>query len=237
MNDLELGYGTYVAPHRLLISASYRKEYAKNFASSIGLVYEGMNMAYFKSGSYTNNGTRYSYTMTSCIAGDGGSSSLIYIPASREELDSWNFIANGTVDGAPYTADMQRDDFWAYIQQDDYLSNHKGEYAERGGAIAPWHHQLDFKFNQDFYIKVGKYRNTLQFGVDIKNLPNLLNSSWGLYKYANRTDLLKCTIDNTGKASYQYQLDGKKRLTSTYTSYNSMASTYSIQFSLRYIFN
>jgi len=237
MNDLELGYGTYVAPHRLLISASYRKEYAKNFASSIGLVYEGMNMAYFKSGSYTNNGTRYSYTMTSCIAGDGGSSSLIYIPASREELDSWNFIANGTVDGAPYTADMQRDDFWAYIQQDDYLSNHKGEYAERGGAIAPWHHQLDFKFNQDFYIKVGKYRNTLQFGVDIKNLPNLLNSSWGLYKYANRTDLLKCTIDNTGNASYQYQLDGKKRLTSTYTSYNDMASTYSIQFSLRYIFN
>jgi len=236
MNDMELGYGTYVAPHRLLLSATYRKEYAKNYASSFGLVYEGMNMAYVKSGSYVNNGTRYTYTMTSCVAGDGGSSSLIYIPASREELDQWNFTTNGKVNGQDYTADMQRDDFWAYIQQDDYLSSHKGQYAERGGVISPWHHQLDFKFNQDFYIKVGKYRNTLQLGVDIKNLPNLLNSNWGLYKYANRTDLLKCTVTD-GKAAYQYQLDGQNRLTSTYTSYNSMASTYSILFSLRYIFN
>jgi hypothetical protein len=238
MNDKELGYGTYVAPHRLLVSASYRKEYAKNFASTVGLVYEGMNMAYFKSGSYTNNGTRYSYTMTSCVAGDGGSSSLIYVPASREELDQWTFT-DYTYDGGKqtYTAQQQKDDFWAYIQQDDYLKDRKGQYAERGGAVAPWHHQLDFKFNQDFYIKVGKYRNTLQLGVDIQNLPNLLNSSWGVYKFANRTDLLKCTVGKDGKGTYQYQLDGNKRLTSTYTSYNSMLSTYGIQFSLRYIFN
>lgn len=236
MNDMEMGYGTYVAPHRLLLSASYRKEYAKNFASSVGLVYEGMNMAYFKSGSYVNNGTRYSYTMTSSIAGDGGSSSLIYIPASREELNQWEFVTNGQVDGQDYTADMQRDDFWAYINQDDYLKEHKGQYAERGGAVAPWHHQLDFKFNQDFFIKVGKYRNTLQLGVDINNVLNLLNSKWGVYKYATRTDLLKTTIKDD-KATYQYQLDGANRHTSTYTAYNSMLSTYSIQFSIRYIFN
>ncbi|MBQ7419645.1 MAG: TonB-dependent receptor [Prevotella sp.] len=240
MNDMELGYGTYVAPHRLLISASYRKEYAKHFASTVGLVYEGMNMAYFKSGSYINNGTRYSYTMTSALTGDGGSSSLIYIPASREELDEWNFAAytyrNTMGKTVEYTADMQKDDFWTYINQDDYLKEHKGEYAERGGAVAPWHHQLDFKFNQDFYLKVGKYRNTLQFGIDIKNVLNLLNSKWGVYQYATRTDLLKTTINNN-VASYQYQLDGNYRHTSTYTPYNSMTSTYSIQFSLRYIFN
>ncbi len=238
MNDMEMGYGTYVAPNRLLISASYRKEYAKHFATSVGLVYEGMNMAYFKSGSYTNNGTRYTYTMTSSIAGDGGSSSLLYIPASREELNSWNFVDNGKVDGQTYTADMQRDDFWTYINQDDYLKDHKGGYAERGGAIAPWHHQLDFKFNQDFYIKVGKYRNTLQFGIDIENLPNLLNKKWGLYQYAPRTDLMNVSYNNSnGTATYKYQLADGKRNVSTYTDYNSMSSTYRIQFSLRYIFN
>ena len=238
MNDLELGYGTYVAPHRLLISASYRKEYAKNFASSVGLVYEGMNMAYVKSGSYVNNGTRYSYTMTSCVAGDGGSSSLIYIPSSREELDQWNFTDYTYNSGKDtYTAQQQKDDFWTYINQDDYLKDHKGEYAKRGGVIAPWHHQLDFKFNQDFYVNVGKYRNTIQLGVDINNLPNLLNKSWGLYKYGNRSDLLKCTVGKDGTASYQYQMDGNNRLTETYSDYNSMLSTYSIQFSLRYIFN
>ena len=39
----ELGYGTYVAPNRLLIAANYRKEYAKHFATTVGLVYDGMN--------------------------------------------------------------------------------------------------------------------------------------------------------------------------------------------------
>jgi hypothetical protein len=172
------------------------------------------------------------------ISGDGGSASLLYIPASRAELDRWNFKdykdENGNV---TYSADYQRDDFWAYIEQDDYLKDCKGGYTERGGAIAPWHHQLDFKFNQDFYIKAGKYRNTLQLGVDVMNVLNLINSKWGVYKLINRTDLLKCTLDKDGKASYQYQKDGDNFLRSTSSRFIDMTSTYRIQFSLRYIFN
>ncbi len=239
MNDMELGYGTYVAPHRLLVSATYRKEYGKNFASSVGLVYEGMNMAYYANGSYINPGTRYSYTMTgNSISGDGGSASLLYVPASRAELDQWNFTDVTDKSGnVTYAANDQRDDFWAYIEQDDYLKDCKGGYTERGGAIAPWHHQLDFKFNQDFYIKAGKYRNTLQLGVDVMNVLNLINSKWGVYKLINRTDLLKCTLDKDGKASYQYQKDGDNFLRSTSSRFIDMTSTYRIQFSLRYIFN
>lgn len=59
-----------------------------------------------------------------------------------------------------YSADDQRDDFWAYINQDSYLKDRKGKYTERGGAIMPWHHQLDFKFNQNFYLKVAGQKNT-----------------------------------------------------------------------------
>ncbi len=172
-NDVELGYGTYVAPNRLLISASYKKDYGKNFGSEVGLIYEGMNIGY--AGGYSC--TRYSYTMSSNIVNDYGSNNLIMIPGSREALEAWTFADNGD-----YTAEQQKDDFWNYIEQDSYLKNHKGQYAERGGAVMPWHHQLDFKFNQNFYLKVGGQKNTLQFGVDIKNLANLLNSSWGLYK-------------------------------------------------------
>ena len=29
-----------------------------------------------------------------------------------------------------------------------------------------------------------------RWGVDIKNLPNLLNNSWGVYKQVNNTSLL-----------------------------------------------
>ena len=98
----------------------------------------------------------------------------------------------------------------------------------------PWHHQLDFKFNQNFYLNVAGQKNTLQFGVDIKNLANLLNSSWGLYKTVNNMSLLK--YDAT-KNAYQFQKNGKDVLSKTYTNYTSFNSTYSIQFSIRYIFN
>ncbi len=228
-NDMELGYGTYVAPNRLLISASYKKDYGKNFGSEVGLIYEGMNMGYADGYSCT----RYTYQLTSNVVGDYGSNGLVYIPASREALDEWNFKDNGS-----YTAKQQKDDFWAYINQDDYLKNHKGEYAERGGAVMPWHHQLDFKFNQNFYLNVAGQKNTLQFGVDIKNLANLLNNSWGLYKTVNNTKLLKYTAGKNGaQGSFQFQKNGKNVLSKTYTNNTSFNSTYSIQFSIRYIFN
>ena len=224
-NDKELGYGTYVAPNRLLISASYKKDYAKHFGSEVGLIYEGMNIGY--AGGYSC--TRYSYTMTGNVVGDYGSNNLIFIPESREALDKWTFADYGS-----YTAEAQKNDFWNYINQDDYLKNHKGEYAERGGAVMPWHHQLDFKFNQNFYLNVAGQKNTLQFGVDIKNLANLLNSSWGLYKTVNNMSLLKY---DAKKNAYQFQKNGKEVLSKTYTNLTSFNSTYSIQFSIRYIFN
>ena len=228
-NDKETGYGTYVAPNRLLISAFYKKDYAKNFGTEVGLIYEGMNMGY--AGGYSC--TRYSYTMTSNVVNDYGSNNLIYIPASREALEEWNFTDDGD-----YTAEEQKNDFWNYIEQDKYLKNHKGQYAERGGAVMPWHHQLDFKFNQNFYLKVGGQKNTLQFGVDIKNLANLLNSSWGLYKSVNNMSLLKYTAGKNGaQGSFNFQKNGKNVLSKTYTNYTSFNSTYSVQFSIRYIFN
>ena len=229
-NETETGYGTYVSPNRVLASAAYRIKYAKNFASSLSLIYEGMNMGY--AGGYS--AARYSYTFTGNIVGDYGSNNLLYIPASREALDKWNFAdyTDSKTGEVTYSAKEQRDDFWAYINEDSYLKGRKGKYAERGGAIMPWHHQLDLKFNQDFFLNVGGKRNTLQFGVDIKNFLNLLNSDWGIYKTVNNTSLLSYK-----GGAYQFQKNGGKKLTDTYSNLNSFNSTYSIQFSVRYIFN
>ena len=241
-NEMELGYGTYVAPNRLLISASYKKDYAKHFGSEVGLIYEGMNIGYADGYSCT----RYSYNLGTNVVNDYGSNALMYVPESREALNAWNFmdVTNSKTGKVTYTADAQRDDFWNYINQDSYLRNRKGQYAERGGAVMPWHHQLDFKFNQNFYLNVGGQKNTLQFGVDIKNLANLLNSSWGLYKSVKNTSALKWSAENKDKktgvvtpAHFNFQKDGKNVLSKTYTNLTSFNSTYSIQFSIRYIFN
>lgn len=223
INNHELGYGTYVAPDRIIASIGYRKEYAKHFATSISLIYDGNPIGYAGGYSYS----RYSYTFGGNVVGDGGANNLLYVPESREALDAWNFV-----DATNYTAKQQKDDFWAYINQDSYLKDRKGKYTERGGAVMPWHHQVDLKLNQDFYVKVGGKRNTIQLGVDVTNLGNLLNSSWGLYESVNSTNLL------TYKAgAYTFNKTSGEVLTKTYKNYQSFKSTYSMQFSLRYIFN
>ena len=96
----------------------------------------------------------------------------------------------------------------------------------------PWHHQVDFKLNQDFYLNVGGKRNLLQVGVDIKNLPNLLNNSWGLYK-----QVIKSSLQQYKNGEFTMIKNAGQTLTSTYRDFQSFKSTYSVQFSVRYIFN
>ena len=230
VNDNELGYATYVAPSRLLLSASYKLKESKNATSTFSLVYDGYQYGYLGDYSYS----RYSYIFSSSVTGDPlAPGNLIYVPASREELNSWDF-AESTYgsDKAVYTADMQRDDFWAYIQQNDYLKDRTGQYAERGGAKMPWHHQLDFKYVRDMNIQIGKTKHALQLGLDIMNLPNFLCKDWGLYKQVQGNTLL--TYKN-GKYTYN-TVNGQRHL-ETFQDFLNVASTYQIMFTIRYMFN
>ena len=233
VNDNETGYATYVAPNRFLLSATYKLKESKNVTNTFGLVYDAYQYGYLGSYSYS----RYSYIFNSNINNDPSApGNLIYVPASRQELNNWNFVDNGKVNGEVYTADMQRDDFWTFIEQDDYLKNRKGQYAERGGAKMPWHHQLDFKYLRDMSVKWGKTKHTLQLGLDIENLLNFLCKDWGLYKQITGNTLLTYK-ENKGVGQYTYNLVNGERHTSTTQNYLSTASTYRIQFTIRYLFN
>jgi hypothetical protein len=231
VNDNETGYATYVAPNRLLVSATYKLKESKNVNNTFSLVYDGYQYGYLGSYSYS----RYSYIFNSNINNDPSApGNLIYVPASRQELNNWDFKDNGKVNGEVYTADMQRDDFWTFIQQDDYLKNRTGQYAERGGAKMPWHHQLDFKYLRDMSVNWGKTKHTLQLGLDIENLLNFLCKDWGLYKQITGNTLLTYDTKNN---QYTYNLVNGERHTSTSQNYLSTASTYRIQFTIRYLFN
>ena len=230
VNDNELGYATYLAPNRLLLSASYTLKESKNACSHFSLVYDGYQYGFLTEYAFS----RFSYIFSANVNSDAlAPANLIYVPASRKELDSWDFAEStyGT-NHQVYTADMQRDDFWAYIQQDDYLKNRTGQYAERGGAKMPWHHQIDFKFEQDISMNFGKTKHTLQLGVDILNLPNFLNKKWGLYKQVTETSLLSY---NKGKYTYN-TVNGERHLT-TFSDFLGLQSTYQIMFTIRYLFN
>lgn len=229
VNDNETGYATYVAPNRFLASASYTLKESKNATSRFSLVYDAYQYGYLGSYAYS----RYSYIFASNVNNDPSApGNLIYVPASRQELNSWDFAENGTVDGQTYTADMQRDDFWAFINQDDYLKDRKGQYAERGGAKMPWHHQLDFKYLRDMNVRIGKTKHSLQLGMDVENLLNFFCKDWGGYKQVTGNTLL-----TYNKGQYTYNLVNGARHLSTSQNYDSSVSTYRIMFTIRYLFN
>lgn len=155
----ELQRSQYVVPSKVIGSASYKLPWSNNTLKSATLI----NVFY---SGYSPSG--YSYTYTNDINGDGVSTDLIYIPKDRGDI---NFVS---------TAD--EDAFFNFMAQDDYLSSHKGEYAEANSARNPWVHSFDLRLSREYYINVGESKNTLQFTLDFINVGNMLNSKWGVEK-------------------------------------------------------
>ena len=85
-----------------------------------------------------------------------------------------------TSGGRTYTAAEQAAAWDAYIEQDSYLSEHRGEYAERDGVFLPMVFRADLSIAQDLFTDIGGKRHALQFRVDILNFSNLLNKNWGV---------------------------------------------------------
>jgi len=231
-----LGYSNYLKPHRIIASVNYRKEYAGFMGTSVGLFYE-----ISQSGIISNFPTsRFSYVYSGDMNGDnaGGNNDLMYIPKAQSEI-ALTPITNA--DATIYTAAQQWADLDAYISQDKYLSKHRGEYAERNGAIMPWRSQLDIRILQDFYVKAGGKRNTIQLSLDIFNVGNLLNSNWSVYKTYNRNNLITFRgYDAAGVPQYQYpylNAATKTPLTSTFRDDLGVLSRWQMQLGLRYIFN
>lgn len=229
LNTPSLSHAAYVMPDRFIASLSYRKEYLKHLATTIAFIYQGSvdyRFSYVYGGDFNRDG----------ITGND----LIWIPTATQ-VQNMQFNSQ-TVGGVAYNQQTQRDLFEAYIQQDKYLRTHRGQYAERNGAMAPWRNQFDVKFLQDLFVKAGKYRNTLQFSVDIFNAGNLINNSWGKGKATNATSILSIANANSlvpgGSVLPIFTLaqDRGQMITRTFRDVVSTSSTYSIQLGLRYIF-
>ena len=238
-NSQELGYASYVMPHRIVGNLSYSKDYAKYFGTSVSLSYYGGPQG------------RGSFLYDSSILGDGAyATTLISIPTYDDLFgeDKWIFKEYTDDAGNLYTAEQQAEDLWAFIQQDDYLKKNTGKIAERNGAVSPWVHRFDLKINQNFYFYTGakQRKHTVQLGLDIKNVGNLLNSHWGNewsicnYNYGS-SYLMALTNPEAAfvkgeKPIYKFNTEGNQRIKETYSKYNSFSSTWEMIFSLRYIF-
>jgi len=233
-NGANLAYASYWQPHRVIAYASYRFEYAKNFATSIGLIFEAA----------PNFVTSYVYNGD--LNGDGiTNNDLIYIPKAQGEINLVKSGSGGLGTGAstdPRTPAQMWTQLNNFISQDHYLNFHRGEYVQANAITAPWFKRLDVNITQDISIKTGKDRHTVKFSLDILNVGNLLNRNWGLYKTTNLTNFLRyegLAADNkTPSFSFSY-LDNNNQipLTNSFRNDTGLSSRWQMQFGFRYMFN
>ncbi|MBQ9660218.1 MAG: TonB-dependent receptor [Bacteroidales bacterium] len=207
-NVPELGHSAYVSPNRVIANVSYRIQEGRHFATTLGLFYEGYNHCYVGGYSYT----RYSYTLKSDVTGVGGSYNLIYIPTDAD-LAKMEF-----------SDDANKAEFKKFIEEDSYLSTHRGQYSERGAKVAPWMNRFNLKIAQDFIFNIANKPTTLQIGVDINNVANLLNSNWGLCKQVSTENILAYS---GGKYTFSAP---------TVQTYRSTYNTWQMLFSVRLFF-
>lgn len=207
----------YVIPDRLIASVNYTAEHAKpGFDTHFNLFYTG----------YSPYGNSFLYTND--MNGDGIGNDLMYIPKDDSEIN--------------FTNEADRTAFWAFVEQDSYLKNHKGEYAEAYAARAPWVHRFDLSIVQDFSIKVGKTTNKLQLSLDFMNIGNLFNSKWGVRKTmanSNNGRILKYEgRDANNVPTFSMYRDGNGVApTETYSYNHDYNECWSFQVGVRYIFN
>lgn len=214
--------------HRFLGAITYRVEYLKFGATQFGFFINGATQG------------RFTYTYNLDMNGDGiAGNDLIYVPNNASEL---TFVSS-TVNGITFTPEQQAAAFNAYIDQDDYLSGRRGQYAERNGAILPALWRADFSVAQEFFINTGGKRNTLQIRADILNVGNLVNKDWGVAnRVINSRPVTFAGVTAEGVPTFRMATTGsgtstKLLDTTLQPSANIASDVYRIQLGIRYTFN
>lgn len=223
-NHLDLSYSNFDLGSRVVAFIGYKKEYANNFATGISLFFDGVS------------GKRFSYLIDNSRrlnAEDGTDYLLMYIPENQSEIN----LVDYEDDGAIVTAEEQWANLNAFIEDDPYLQNNRGSYAERNGARLPFESYLDLRLIQDFYIKAGKTKHTLQLTLDIFNVLNLMNKEWGVHRFVQFDGYELVRFEGFEEGTYKpmYTYKGGTEREQVYNVAD-LSSRWRMQFGIRYIF-
>jgi hypothetical protein len=240
-NNPGLGWSNGTQGHRVFLQGSYSRSYFDFGATTVSAFWEAQP-------SLQNFARNASYVFAGDMNGDGFSGNdLIYIPRDVSEM---NFVPF-TVGTRTFTAGEQAQAFEAYINQDKYLREHRGQYAERGGVMLPIAKRLDLSITQDVFRNIGGRRNAGQFRIDFTNFGNLLNHNWGVGQrlvvpttQASGAQLLtNPAVDAQGRASYRLALASGQLVTKSFETTTNIgtgttaADVYNFMLSFRYSFN
>jgi hypothetical protein len=228
-NDLQLSFADAFIKNRFVGLLGYRIEYGKKYggATTLTLGYVGQQS------------NPFSYIVAGDLNGDRvNNNDLLFVPVKGSDIK----FSPLTVGTRVYTEAEQQAAFDSFINQDDYLSTRRGQYAERNGGLLPYLHRLDFSVAQDVFVKIGGKKNAFQIRMDILNFTNMLNNNWGVSQRATAPQLLNfVSRDANNVPSYRL---ATQRLTNgttilardTYQYNSSVFDVWSAQLGIRYIF-
>ena len=178
-NDPQLSYSNFDLRHRIISTLQYSKKWKKAF-TTLSFVY------------IAQSGAPFTYTYIGDINRDGSSNNdLIYIPKNISESNLADIKdASGNITNSAANQWSQLD---TYISNDKYLSKRRGQYAERNGGRTPWNNELDMKISHTFLLGKNANGHSVNIGLDVFNLSNLISYKWGRQYY----------VPNVLNSSYQ----------------------------------
>lgn len=228
-NNPELSWSEFGQRHRIVGDAVYTKTWSPRFRTQVGAFLEVAEGNRFAGA----GGNRYSFIYSGDVNGDGqAGNDLIYIPRNQSDIVLAPYVDRT---GRTVTAQEQWTQLDAFIRQDDYLRKHRGEIAERFGAVNPWYSDVDLRVLQDVGLYAGAKKHTLQLSLDVLNVGNLINSDWGVRKVANVSATSPLTLvqfDASGAPVFNFTGPSK-----TFIDDPDLLSRWRAQVGLRYFFN
>ncbi|MGI4832945.1 MAG: carboxypeptidase regulatory-like domain-containing protein [Janthinobacterium lividum] len=184
VNNPALAYSNFDLRHRFVATVNLHKS-----------TNSGRFTGYFTAVATYAAGAPYTWVYNNNFLGNGQQNvELAYIPGSAQDIA----LVSRASSTAAYTLENNGAQYAAlssFIDNDPYLKNRRGQYAERNAARTPWNNQADVRLMVE--AKIGKLQaneagqvpqgHAIQVSFDIQNVGNFLNNSWGRQYYVPNT--------------------------------------------------
>jgi len=225
-NNPALAYSQNSPGKRIFLAANYSHSYFGWGATTVSVFYDA----------HTNGNT--SYVFAGDANGDTVSGNdLIYIPRDQSEMNFRALTVTSAGVTRSFTAADQAAAYEQLIQNDNYLKDHRGEYAQRNAVFLPVVNRIDLSVAQDVFKSIAGRKHGGQIRLDITNFGNLLNSDWGVGSRLVNTQILTAPqADTAGRLSYTMQTLNGQLITSPRQTSAGIADVYVMMLSFRYTF-
>lgn len=205
-----------------MVSSNIGFRLNKALKTSVALFYNGQSgtpysLVYGHNGAFSLTGENNNF-----------SANLFYIPKDRSDIALESFTAGGVT----RTADQQWNELDAFIKANPELEANRGKISERNALRLPFTHVIDLRLIQDITFVRYEKEHTIQLTLDIFNLTNLLNPSWGQTYFAtnNVYEVAQFRSVASDVPTFRVNSTPEPALISDFT------SRWRMQFGLRYSF-